>query len=43
MLNNGVDLRILSEDEEEKSRVIKIIYTYTRTYTKLKVNSYILP
>lgn len=28
MLNNGVDSRILSEDEEEKSRLLKIIYTY---------------
>lgn len=33
MLNNTVDLRILSEDEEEKSWLQKIIYIYTRMHT----------
>lgn len=33
MLNNTVDLRILSEDEEEKSWLQKIIYVYTHMHT----------
>lgn len=33
MLNDTVDLRILSEDEEEKSWLQKIIYIYGRMHT----------
>jgi len=33
MVDNAVDIRILSKDEEEKSWFQKILYTYTCMHT----------